>query len=132
MLIAYLDRLSKSGQDSVSELEDLEEFYQASRRLFDNDESFANIAREYVVKLQAGDEDIRAVWKRFVEASLQHCEQVYRRLDVTLRREDVRAESTYNDDLPNILECLRKKICYVNRTELNAFFLRSLKIKKVR
>ena len=45
MLIAYLDRLSKSGQDSVSELEDLEEFYQASRRLFDNDESFANIAR---------------------------------------------------------------------------------------
>ncbi len=130
MLIAYLDRLSKSGQDSVSELEDLEEFYQASRRLFDNDESFANIAREYVVKLQAGDEDIRAVWKRFVEASLQHCEQVYRRLDVTLRREDVRAESTYNDDLPKILEHLRKKDLLRESDGAQCVFLEEFKNKE--
>jgi len=110
MLIAYMDRLSKSGSDSASELEDLEAFYQASRKLFDNDEGFAKTAREYVVKLQAGDDDdVRSSWKRFVEVSLQHCDQVYRILDVTLKREDVRAESAYNDDLPDIVEHLRKK-----------------------
>ena len=109
MLIAYMDRLSKSGEDFASELEDLEAFYQASRKLFDNDDDFAKTAREYVVKLQTGDDEVRASWKRFVEASLQHCEQVYRVLDVTLKREDVRAESSYNDDLPDIVDHLRKK-----------------------
>ncbi|MEE3233968.1 MAG: arginine--tRNA ligase [Candidatus Latescibacterota bacterium] len=109
MLIAYMDRLSKSGEDFASELEDLEAFYQASRKLFDNDDDFAKTAREYVVKLQTGDDEVRSSWKRFVEASLQHCEQVYRLLDVTLKREDVRAESSYNDDLPDIVDHLRKK-----------------------
>ena len=109
MLIAYMDRLSKSGEDFASELEDLEAFYQASRKLFDNDDDFAKTAREYVVKLQTGDDEVRSSWKRFVEASLQHCEQVYRVLDVTLKREDVRAESSYNDDLPDIVDHLRKK-----------------------
>ena len=107
MLIAYLDQ--QEGGDTATELADLETFYQAARKRFDSDEAFADLAREYVVKLQGGDTQVRAVWQRFIEESLGHCEQVYDRLGVTLKREDVRAESDYNDDLPKVIEDLRAK-----------------------
>jgi arginyl-tRNA synthetase len=48
------------------------------------------------------------VWRRFIAESLRHCEQVYARLGVTLKREDVRPESAYNDDLPRVIENLAK------------------------
>lgn len=109
MLIAYMDRLDSAGEDPSSELVDLEGFYQSARRLFDSDEEFANTAREYVVKLQGGDEHVRAMWQRFIDESLRHCEEVYETLDVTLGREDVRAESAYNDDLSQVVGDLRDK-----------------------
>jgi len=109
MLIAYMDRLEAEGEDTSAELADLEVFYQSSRKLFDGDEAFANTAREYVVRLQGGDEHVRGVWQRFIEESLKHCEEVYEKLGVTLAREDVRAESAYNDDLVTVVEDLRDK-----------------------
>ena len=130
MLIAYMDRVSASGGDSASELEDLETFYQASRKLFDNDEDFAATAREYVVKLQSGDSAVRASWRRFVETSLEHCEQVYRTLDVTLKREDIHAESAYNEDLPNIVEHLHKKGLLRESEGAQCVFLEEFKNKE--
>ncbi|MFT5087150.1 MAG: arginyl-tRNA synthetase [Candidatus Latescibacterota bacterium] len=109
MLIAYMDRLEAEGEDTSVELADLEVFYQSSRKLFDSDEAFANTAREYVVKLQSGDEHVRSVWQRFIGESLKHCEEVYEKLGVTLAREDVRAESAYNDDLVTVVDDLRAK-----------------------
>jgi arginyl-tRNA synthetase len=44
--------------------------------------------------------------KRALEVSLKHAEEVYGRLSVLLRRHDVRGESAYNDDLPNVLKDL--------------------------
>ena len=105
MLIAYLDQ--QQDDDVTAELADLEVFYQSARKCFDADETFADLAREYVVKLQSGDTHVRAVWQRFIDESLRHCEEVYERLGVTLARTDVRAESTYNDDLPAVIEDLR-------------------------
>ena len=105
MLIAYLDQ--QEGGDKENELADLEAFYQAARKRFDSEEAFADLAREYVVKLQGGDPHVRSVWQRFIEESLSHCEQVYDRLGTTLKREDILAESAYNDDLPVVIEDLR-------------------------
>ncbi|MDP6699619.1 MAG: arginine--tRNA ligase, partial [Candidatus Latescibacteria bacterium] len=105
MLIAYLDQ--QQDGDATAELADLEVFYQSARKRFDADEAFADLAREYVVKLQGGDAHVRAVWQRFIDESLRHCEEVYERLGVTLTRADVRAESAYNDDLPVVIENLR-------------------------
>ncbi len=51
MLIAYLEEI---GEDGASSLSDLEEFYRSAKKRFDEDEEFANRAREYVVKLQSG------------------------------------------------------------------------------
>lgn len=105
MLIAYLDQ--QVGGDKETELADLEAFYQAARKRFDDEDDFADLARDYVVKLQGGDTHVRSVWQRFIAASLSHCEMIYERLGVTLKRDDVRAESAYNDDLPVVIDDLR-------------------------
>src|SRR5690606_23098227 len=51
MLLAYLEENPASAE---TELSDLEQFYRAAKQRFDDSESFANRARELVVKLQAG------------------------------------------------------------------------------
>jgi arginyl-tRNA synthetase len=108
MLIAQMEQLSRErGVSSSMALADLEEFYRASKQHFDADPEFANIAREYVVKLQSGDEYCLNLWRQFTEESLRHCEAVYQRLNVTLKRADVKPESSYNDDLPRVIEDLR-------------------------
>lgn len=110
MLIAYMDRLADQGQAALeANLQDLEEFYKAAKQLFDSDEEFANTAREYVVKLQSGDPQVRTSWQRFIDESMNHCDVVCKDLGVKLTREDVRAESAYNDDLPNVIADLDSK-----------------------
>ena len=107
MLLAHMDRLADRGADLAVQLADLETFYQAAKERFDADTEFAAAARETVVRLQAGDEHCRRMWARFIAASLGHCQRVYDRLGVTLTRADVRPESAYNDDLPNVIDDLR-------------------------
>lgn len=106
MLIAYLELKHEEGTLS---LKDLEQFYKDAKAHFDADEAFANKAREYVVKIQSGDTHCLELWHKFIDISLGHCEEVYDKLDVQLTREDVRAESFYNDDLPKIVEALKAK-----------------------
>jgi arginyl-tRNA synthetase len=110
MLLAYMDRLDeRDGNDSSTELADLETFYQAAKREFDEDPEFADLSREYVVRLQGGDPHCREVWQRFIDESLHHCQQIYDRLGISLTRADVKAESAYNDDLASIVEYLDEK-----------------------
>jgi len=103
MLIAYLEL--KEEDASVS-LKDLEQFYKEAKKVFDTDENFAKKAREYVVKIQAGDVHCLKLWRAFIDISLGHCEEVYEKLDVKLSPEDVRAESFYNDDLAQVVKDL--------------------------
>ena len=106
MLIAYLEELGKGSEGS---LKDLEQFYKDAKKRFDEDEAFANKAREYVVKLQSGDIHCLELWENFIDKSLGHCEEVYSKLGVKLTRDDVKAESSYNDDLANIVKELEAK-----------------------
>ncbi|MGR2678952.1 arginine--tRNA ligase [Chromobacterium haemolyticum] len=106
MLTAYLVETSHAG-DAELQLSDLETFYRNAKVRFDESEDFANRARDYVVKLQGGDQEVLKLWEQFVDVSLKHCEAVYQKLNVGLKREHVRGESSYNDDLPVIVEELR-------------------------
>ncbi|EIF50643.1 arginine--tRNA ligase [Sulfurovum sp. AR] len=106
MLIAYLEEIHEEG--SVS-LKDLEQFYKDAKGRFDEDQAFADKAREYVVKIQSGDTHCLALWQKFIDISLGHCEEVYEKLGVNLTREDVRAESFYNDDLHSVISDLDEK-----------------------
>ncbi|CAA6812208.1 MAG: Arginyl-tRNA synthetase (EC [uncultured Sulfurovum sp.] len=107
MLIAYLEEQNTDG--NTQELKDLEQFYKDAKVRFDESEDFANKARDYVVKIQSGDEHCLRLWQSFIDASLGHCEDVYAKLNVNLTREDVRAESFYNDQLPQVIETLKEK-----------------------
>lgn len=108
MLTAYLIEAEQGGDAKVA-LADLEDFYRRAKTRFDEDEAFATRAREYVVKLQGGDPEVNALWKKFLDVSLHHCEAVYAKLGVGLGREDVRGESAYNDDLAVVVADLRAK-----------------------
>lgn len=61
-------------------------------------------ARAELVKLQQGDAENTALWRRFVEASMREFERVYQRLDV--RFDVVYGESFYNDRLAATVERL--------------------------
>jgi len=106
MLIAYLE---ESGAKQNGELKNLETFYKAAKKRFDEDDNFANKAREYVVKIQQGDSHCLKLWESFINISLSHCEDVYEKLGVSLTKEDVRAESFYNDDLSTVIDALESK-----------------------
>ncbi|MGX5221116.1 MULTISPECIES: arginine--tRNA ligase [Pseudomonas] len=106
MLLAYME---ENPEAAKSELSDLEVFYRAAKKRFDESEDFANRARELVVQLQAGEPECMRLWHRFNEISLSHCQKAYDRLNVKLTPADVRGESAYNDDLANIVADLQSK-----------------------
>lgn len=128
MLVAYL--LEKKQDDNQKfELSDLEQFYRDAKVRFDEDATFANKARDYVVKLQSGDAEVLALWKQFVDISLQHAERVYRMLGLQLKRDDVRGESAYNDDLPNVVNELINQGLAVDDDGAKVVFLDEFKNK---
>lgn len=108
MLIAYLEK-TQNEHASEMELQDLEAFYREAKKHYDEDEVFAEKARNYVVKLQSGDEYCRAMWKRLVDITMQQNQHNYDRLNVTLTEKDVMGESLYNPMLPSIVEDLKKQ-----------------------
>lgn len=104
MLIAHLERIAASGGGiDGAALADLEAFYRDAKLAFDSDPAFAGRAREYVVRLQSGDPHCRALWQRFIDISIAHSEEIYRKLNVSLAHADIRAESAYNDELPRVI-----------------------------
>lgn len=127
MLVAYL--VEQQQDNAEFKLSDLEQFYRNAKIRFDEDPAFADTAREYVVKLQGGDETVRELWKQFVEISLQHAEEVYQKLGLLLKRDDVRGESAYNDDLHRVIEELTEKGLAVDDDGAKVVFLEEFKNK---
>jgi arginyl-tRNA synthetase len=106
MLLAFMEENPAAAE---SELADLEGFYRAAKKRFDDSPEFADRARELVVQLQAGDAQCLKLWHRFNDISLSHCQKVYDRLGVKLGMADVKGESAYNAELPGIVQALRDK-----------------------
>ena len=106
MLLAYMQENPIAAE---SELSDLEGFYRAAKKRFDESAEFADRARELVVQLQAGDAECLRLWNRFNDISLSHCQAIYDRLGVKLSMADVKGESAYNDDLANVVADLQAK-----------------------
>jgi len=109
MLIAYLEQREPAGTIGNLELSDLDDFYRQANQRFDSDAAFANLSRQCVVRMQAGDPDILTKWRAFRQLSLRHAKAVYERLGVSLAEADVRGESDFNDDLPRVVADLEAK-----------------------
>ncbi|QHB16748.1 arginine--tRNA ligase [Mannheimia pernigra] len=108
MLIAYLEKMENEHASEL-ELSDLEAFYRAAKEHYDSDDVFAEKARNYVVKLQSGDEYCLTMWKKLVDITMHHNQENYNRLNVTLTEKDVMGESLYNPMLPEIVADLKSK-----------------------
>ncbi|AIN60708.1 arginine--tRNA ligase [Pseudomonas soli] len=124
MLMAYL----QENPITSDELSDLENFYRAAKKRFDESEEFATRARGLVVKLQAGDPECLALWTRFKDISLSHCQKTYELLNVKLTMADVMGESAYNADLANVVADLKAKGLLVEDQGAQCVFLEEFKI----
>ncbi len=132
MLIAHMVSIAEQNggvSDVAPQLADLETFYREAKKRFDAEPAFADAARDYVVKLQAGDAACHALWQQFIDISLHHCEAVYERLGVSLTRADVMPESAYNADLANIVSELQAQGLLVENQGAQCAFLDEFKNK---
>lgn len=109
MLIAHLSDKLASDEVAETALADLENFYREAKVRFDNEEGFADRARADVVKLQSGDEACAKLWQQFIDISITHSEDIYAKLNVSLKRSDIMGESAYNDDLSTVINELMAK-----------------------
>ncbi|MEW7314648.1 arginine--tRNA ligase [Buttiauxella gaviniae] len=128
MLIAYLEKQQQENAGEMA-LADLEEFYRAAKKHYDEDAEFAERARAYVVKLQGGDEYCREMWRKLVDITMTQNQQTYDRLNVTLTRDDVMGESLYNPMLPGIVADLKAKGLAVESEGATVVFLDEFKNK---
>src|SRR5580693_1619097 len=97
MLIEYLLDVGEDSPEAALLRTDPNAFYQAARRQFDSDPSFADRARKRVVDLQGGDPDTLRLWQEIVDLSMDYLHRIYARLLVTLTDADIKGESFYND-----------------------------------
>lgn len=127
MLITYM--LEQEG-DVTTELSNLETFYRAAKTRFDNDADFASKSRENVVKLQSGDEQCLQLWKSFIDISIQHCQELYKKLNITLTENDVVPESFYNNKLADVIETLDEHGLLTDSDGARCVFLDEFKNKE--
>ena len=128
MLIAHFADEEHAHPGEVK-LNDLESFYKAAKKRFDEDDDFANRARQWVVSLQSGDAHCLSMWTNFINLSLTHCQEVYDELGVSLTAQDVRAESAYNDQLPLIIDALVAEKLLIEHEGAKCVFMEEFKGK---
>ncbi len=131
MLIAHLeDKLAQGIDLEAVALADLEDFYREAKKRFDDEAGFADKSRDYVVKLQSGDAHCQKLWQLFIDTSVKHSEEVYRKLNVTLGHEHIKPESAYNDMLAPIVDELKASGIAVEDQGALVVFLQELADKE--
>ncbi|NNG38591.1 arginine--tRNA ligase [Flexivirga sp. ID2601S] len=118
MLIEHLLEVGE-GSDEAKLLEtDPNAFYRAARAKFDASDKaeppgsagdFATRARKRVATLQSGDADSLRLWNEIMDLSKVYLNRVYTQLGVTLTDDDIRGESSYNDELAEVCDSMEAK-----------------------
>ncbi|ACO68782.1 arginyl-tRNA synthetase [Micromonas commoda] len=103
MLLTHLHDMQMGSDFAIT---DLQEFYKVAKLRFDKDDDFKARAQSAVVRLQAGDVQMRKLWEEICEISRRDFEEIYRVLDISIIE---RGESFYNEIIPLVLDELVKK-----------------------
>jgi arginyl-tRNA synthetase len=104
MLIEHVIDIGEDKAAHELSVGDLDAFYKAARAAFDASPDFQERSRRRVVLLQSGDPETVRLWQVLVDESLVYFEEVYAKLGVRLTREDVAGESSYNAQLPVVVD----------------------------
>ena len=103
------------GEPAVQELATTAERRHAARA------DAREVARSELVKLQRGDSENVAIWKKCVEVSLHEFGQIYELLDI--HYDFQHGESFYNDRLPGVVDRLLKSgIAEISQDAVCVFF----------
>ena len=87
-------------------LGEMERIYKKVNAEFEQSDETAALARQELVKLQNGDPENTAIWKRMIELSLREFDKIYARMGVTF--DHVLGESYYNSALKGVVQRLRE------------------------
>ncbi|SHI04805.1 arginine--tRNA ligase [Ferrimonas marina] len=128
MLIAYLEKMENENAADM-DLSDLEAFYREAKKNYDTDEAFAERARNYVVKLQGGDQYCNTMWRKLVDITMAQNQAIYDRLGVSLSNDNIAGESLYNPMLPEIVADLTAQGLAVEDDGATVVFLEEFKGK---
>ncbi len=106
LLVGWKTSLDRAAldRDPIGEMERL---YKEVNARCKEDEAVRDQARAELVKLQAGDEEILAIWREMIRLSEVQFEAIYQRLDV--RFDATLGESFYNPWLKDVVSDLRAK-----------------------
>lgn len=109
MLIQHLRETAPEVTEKPDQVHiaDLEAFYIAAKRRFDQEPDFQERARLAVVDLQSGNPEAGALWKVLCAESMRHAEEVYHLLGITGL--ETRGESYYNPMLAGVVADLEAK-----------------------
>jgi arginyl-tRNA synthetase len=86
-------------QDAIGELERLYKYVNDHKELRDD-------AKAELVKLQQGDPENHAIWRKIIDLSIQEFAKTYQRLDVAF--DHTLGESSYNPMLKDVVEELKR------------------------
>ena len=104
LIMGYRHFLDEKALEA-SPIDELQRIYVLSHKKGQEDEGWMDQCRAELVKLQAGDPENRALWRKFIELSLAEFNRLYARLGVDF--DLTRGESFYNEALPGVVEKLR-------------------------
>ena len=104
LIMGYRNFVDPAALES-SPVDELQRVYVLSHQKCEEDPAWKDQARAELVKLQSGDPDNLALWRKFIDLSLAEFNRVYERLGVSF--ELVRGESFYNGALPGVVEKLQ-------------------------
>ena len=107
MLIEYLfDHFPDWEHVGEQAIGDLQAFYKAAKKRFDEDADFKLKAQQAVVALQGGDPKYRKAWAKICDISRNEFAKVYHRLNVEVEE---RGESFYNPYIKPVVAMLEEK-----------------------
>jgi arginyl-tRNA synthetase len=106
MLIEHLTDLQRTARAEDLSIGDLGDFYKQARAKFDATDAFKERSRNRVVALQSGDAETLRLWGILVEQSASYFQEVYDKLGVLLRTDDIVGESFYNPMLDAVVDDL--------------------------
>ena len=106
LIKGYRECLTQEERDNLT-VANLEKCYVLSAaKAKEEDGIWKEACKAELVKLQQGDADNLALWKKFIDISIGEFERMYRKLGVKF--DTYRGESYYNDTMPGVVEKLQK------------------------
>lgn len=101
LILGWKTRLDEKtlAEDPIKEMERL---YKVIHAASENDENVLNAARQELVKLQSGDPENLAIWKKMIQLSQSQFDTLYARLNVSF--DYTLGESFYNDRLKGVVQ----------------------------